>query len=94
LGGTGNRNLPVNRVHASVAHHASVRRPTITANSLLRDAAVFVDRLDAEATVNDQLVTLLPGESFTFAIESARELTLEALTHPPAFQCANRFGRK
>ena len=34
---------------------------TVTANNLLRDVAVFVDRLDPDATVSDQLVTLLPG---------------------------------
>jgi hypothetical protein len=42
--------------------------------------------------VNDQLVTLLPGESFTFVIKSKQDLTAEQLTRQPVLQCANRFG--
>lgn len=79
---------------ARLTRKANTHRLKITARVLLRDAAVFADRLDADATVNDQLVTLLPGESFVFVIESAQELAREALTSPPVFQCANRFGRR
>lgn len=67
---------------------------TVEAEMMLRDLAVFVDRVDPDATISDQLITLLPGESFTFEITSQQELTAEALTQPPVFQCANRFGRK
>jgi beta-mannosidase len=66
---------------------------TIRAKSLLRDVCVFVDRLDPDATISDQLVTLMPGESFTFTIDSTQPLTKEQLTSPPVFQCANRFGK-
>ena len=62
---------------------------TVTANNLLRDVAVFVDRLDPDATVSDQLVTLLPGESFTFEIHSQKDLTQADLVAAPVFRCAN-----
>jgi beta-mannosidase len=67
---------------------------TVTAKTLLRDLALFADRLDESAVVNDQLVTLLPGESFTFVFESSRNLPEKALTSPPVLQCVNRFGKK
>jgi beta-mannosidase len=67
-------------------------RLTIRAKSLLRDVCIFVDRLNLADTVSDQLVTLLPGESFTFEITSSRELTKEQLTTPPVFRCVNSFG--
>ncbi len=66
----------------------------LTAEHLLRDAAIFVDRIDPAATISDQLVTLLPGQSVTFTIESAQPLDVESLTKPPVFQSVNRFGRK
>ncbi|MDQ3813664.1 MAG: glycoside hydrolase family 2 protein, partial [Armatimonadota bacterium] len=88
-----NLNYPEPAFDAELTSDGSIHRLTITAHSLLRDVAIFVDRLDAEATINDQLVTLLPGESFMFVIESGQALTREALTAPPVFQCANRFGR-
>ncbi|MEA2709591.1 MAG: beta-mannosidase [Phycisphaerales bacterium] len=64
----------------------------IRAKSLLRDVCVFVDRLDPAATVSEQLVTLLPDESFTFEIKSKLPLTKEQLTSPPVFRCVNPFG--
>ncbi|HYO08733.1 MAG TPA: hypothetical protein VER17_07140 [Tepidisphaeraceae bacterium] len=64
----------------------------IEAETLLRDVCLFADRLDPAATVSEQLVTLLPGNAFTFVIESPRELTREQLTSPPVFRCANSFG--
>jgi beta-mannosidase len=70
------------------------QRLTITAQSLLRDLCIFADRLDPEATVSEQLVTLLPGESFTFEICTTQPLSEQELAAPPVLQCANRFGRK
>src|SRR5205823_6781894 len=67
-------------------------RLTVHAKSLLRDICVLAERLDADATVSDQLVTLLPGESFTFQIESKQPVSKEQLTSPPVFRCVNLFG--
>ncbi|MCD4823956.1 MAG: glycoside hydrolase family 2 protein, partial [Phycisphaerae bacterium] len=65
---------------AELTRNGSTYRLTISAESMLRDIAVFADRLDDDAKVNDQLITLLPGESFTFVIESDKQLTREMLT--------------
>ena len=66
----------------------------INAKTLLRDVCINVDRLDPEATINDQMITIFPGDGFSFVIRSQKELTTEQLTSPPVFQCANRFGAR
>jgi beta-mannosidase len=65
---------------------------TIHAQTFLRDVCVFADRLDPSAVVSDQLVSIPPGESFTFEIRSEKQLTKEQLTSPPVFRCVNPFG--
>lgn len=70
---------------AKLEHH----HLTITAKTLLRDICIFVDRLHPEASISDQLITLLPGESFTFEITGLDNVTVEQLTQKPVFQCAN-----
>lgn len=67
---------------------------TLKSNSVIRDLCVFADRLDADAVVSDQCVTLLPGQVFEFAIQSTAALKLEDLTAPPVLQAVNRFGRQ
>jgi beta-mannosidase len=67
---------------------------TVRARTLMRDICIFADRLDQEATVSEQLVTLLPGESFVFKIDSKLPLTKEALTSPPVLRCVNEFGAR
>jgi beta-mannosidase len=54
---------------------------------------VFVDRLDPDATIDQQMITLLAGEVGRFNIKSSKSLTLEQLTSPPVFRCTNPFGR-
>ena len=44
---------------------------TVTARALVRDAIVYADRLDPEAEVDDQIVTLLPGEAHTFRVSTS-----------------------
>lgn len=77
---------------ADLTKDGSIYRLMISAKTLLRDMVIFADRLDGNAKVNDQLITLLPGETFVFEIESDQCLTREMLTKPPVFQCANYFG--
>lgn len=74
---------------ASVAQVTGGYRVTVTARTLLRDLALFPDRLDPAATVDTMLVTLLPGESATFLITSDAALDPSALTSPPALRCVN-----
>ncbi len=65
---------------------------TVTARSVLRDLCLFPDRLDPAAGVSDGCVTLLPGDRFTFTIDSDAELTRDALVAPPVMDCVNRYG--
>jgi beta-mannosidase len=62
---------------------------TVAAGTLLRDLILFPDRLDPAATVDRALVTLLPGESATFAVTSPVPLDAAALTTRPVLRFAN-----
>ncbi|MGP3933189.1 glycoside hydrolase family 2 protein [Nonomuraea sp. KM88] len=62
---------------------------TVTAATILRELALFPDRLDPAAAVDDQLVTLLPGESVTFHVTTGRDLDPAALTSYPVLRCVN-----
>jgi beta-mannosidase len=45
-------------------------RVEVTAGSLVRDLALLVDKVDPAATVDEMLVTLLPGETAVFMVTS------------------------
>jgi beta-mannosidase len=62
---------------------------TVTARTILRDVILFPDRLDPKATVDDALVTLLPGESAVFTVRSQIPLDPDALTSRPVLRCVN-----
>ncbi|MGW1818097.1 glycosyl hydrolase 2 galactose-binding domain-containing protein [Streptomyces sp. NPDC002125] len=64
-------------------------RVTVTARTLLRDLALFPDRLDPAAEVDDMLVTLLPGESAVFHVTGAVLKDPEALGTRPVLRCVN-----
>ncbi|MFG2923708.1 glycoside hydrolase family 2 protein [Streptomyces sp. NPDC048305] len=64
-------------------------RVTVTAGTLLRDLALFPDRLDPAAEVDDMLVTLLPGESAVFHVTGAVLEDPEALGRRPVLRCVN-----
>lgn len=64
-------------------------RVTVSAGTILRDLALFPDRLDPAASVDDLMVTLLPGESATFAVSSSVALDPLALTSRPVLRCVN-----
>lgn len=64
-------------------------RVKVTARTLLRDLALFPDRLDPAAEVDDMLVTLLPGESAVFVITGAVLKDPEALGRHPVLRCVN-----
>ena len=67
-----------------------VLRVRVGARTLLRDLCLFPDRLVADATVHDLLVTLLPGESHTFAVDGwADHADPTALLRPPVLRTAN-----
>jgi beta-mannosidase len=54
-----------------VVVHDSWLDVTVTATTLVRDLCMFADRVDPQAAVDEQLVTLLPGEAVTLRVSSA-----------------------
>jgi beta-mannosidase len=51
---------------------------TVTAHSFARDITVLADRVTPDAVVDEQLMTLLPGESWTFHIRTGADVDPEA----------------
>ncbi|MCI4064670.1 glycoside hydrolase family 2 protein [Micromonospora sp. R77] len=80
---------PAADLDASVETGDGGQRVRVTARSVLRDLALFPDRLDPSAQVDQALVTLLPGESVTFAVHADRPLDPTALTTRPVLRCVN-----
>ncbi|MET7424845.1 glycoside hydrolase family 2 protein [Dactylosporangium sp. NPDC005555] len=62
---------------------------TVTATTVLRELALFPDRLDPDASVDDLLVTLLPGETVTFTVTSCALPDPGALLAHPVLRCVN-----
>jgi beta-mannosidase len=83
--------LPALDFTASAEQISGGYRLTVTANAFVRDLAVLADRLVADATVDDMLVSLLPGESAVFAITTSAVLSLEQLTDPLVLRSANQL---
>jgi beta-mannosidase len=85
--------LPAPDFDASVHETPEGTYVTITARTLLRDVALFPDRLDPAADVDDMLVTLLPGETACFHVRSPTALDHAALSSPPVLRCVNDILR-
>ena len=64
---------------------------TVTADNLVRDIALLVDKIDSTARVDDQLVTLLPGESVTFAVVCAEPVEHSAFSAATVLRSANQL---
>ncbi len=64
---------------------------TVTSLDLVRDLALLVDKLDPEATVNDGLITLLPGESATFVVRSRVALSTDDVAQRRVLRNANQL---
>ena len=84
---------PEPRFEIDLEEQSGGYRCSLRAQSFLRDAALFVDRLDPDAVISDQLATLLPGEKVEFEIQTKTEMDAEQLSQRPVFQCANFYGR-
>lgn len=61
---------------------------TVRASALVKDIALFPDRLDASASVDSGLVTLSAGEEHTFLVRGTA-LDVAALISAPVLRCAN-----
>ncbi|MFG2104179.1 glycoside hydrolase family 2 protein [Micromonospora echinaurantiaca] len=80
---------PAARWEALVEPVDGGQRVRVTAATVLRDLSLFPDRLDPAATVDEALVTLLPGESATFTVRSPAPLDPVALTTRPVLRFVN-----
>ncbi len=77
--------MPTPRFEAKAADDG--RSVTVTARTLVRDLCLLADRLHPSAEADDACVTLLPGESVTFTIDTPVALDPEALTRRPVLRC-------
>jgi beta-mannosidase len=64
-------------------------RLTLVADRLVRDLAVFVDRLSPDAEVDRQLVTALPGEPVELLVTGLADLDAFVVSRPPVCRTAN-----
>jgi beta-mannosidase len=66
-------------------------RVTVTADVLLRDLSLLVDRVDPDAVVDDMLVTLLPGESVTWQVRCPSTIEPSSFLDPLVLRSANQL---
>ena len=65
------------------------RTVKVTAHSLVKDLALFPDRLDPKARVDSGLVTLPAGRTHNFRVVTDIDLPAAALRSSPVLRCAN-----
>lgn len=61
----------------------------MVADGLVRDLALFVDRLSPDAEADRQLVTALPGEPIELVVTGLPDLDATAITRRPICRTAN-----
>ncbi|MGW0587745.1 glycoside hydrolase family 2 protein [Streptosporangium sp. NPDC002607] len=79
--------FPVAAYDTEVVPAAGGLDVTVTARTLLRELALFPDRLDPASWVDDMLLTLLPGESVTLHVTGSPDPA--ALVTRPVLRCVN-----
>jgi beta-mannosidase len=80
---------PAECVDTEVERTASGYAVRVSASSLVKDLALFPDRLDPAARVDTALVTLDAGQSHTFRVASALELDPAMLARKPVLRSTN-----
>ncbi len=65
----------------------------VTAAGVQRDVCLLVDKVDPDATVDDGMVTVLPGATHTFHVLGAVGADPAALTAPRVLRSANQLLR-
>lgn len=73
----------------SVANAEGAHKVTITAENLVRDVAVLADCVHPDAVVDQNLVTLLPGESTTFTLTLPSGVAPQQVLEPGVIRSAN-----
>jgi beta-mannosidase len=83
--------LPPAQLDATVEPVPDGYRLTVTAGTFTRDLAVLADRVSPDAYPDDQLVTLLPGESATFLVCTGADVPPERFADPLVLRSANQL---
>jgi len=83
--------LSAPRLTVEVRREGEEHFVTVTSAALTRDLVLNVDRLDPDATVDEGLVTLLPGESMTFRVRGLGDLDAERAAAPLVLRSANQL---
>ncbi|SEQ80902.1 beta-mannosidase [Microlunatus flavus] len=83
--------LPAHDVEADVTRVDDGYAVRLTARALVKDLAILADRAAPDARVDDQLVTLLPGESVTVRVATTAGLQPEELLSPLVVRSANQL---
>ena len=58
---------------------------------LARDVTLLIDKVDPAASVDSGLVTLMPGETWTFHVPGVDALDAEAVRDPRVLRSANQL---
>ena len=74
--------LPPQQAHVEVSATEDGAEVNVTAEVLLRDLTLLVDKIHPSAVVDRALVTLLPEESTTFRITGVDDSTSTPSWHP------------
>jgi beta-mannosidase len=64
---------------------------TVTAATLQRDVTLLADKVDANAVVDEGMLTLLPGESATFRVASAADVDAAQFLEPRVLRTTNQL---
>ncbi len=64
---------------------------SLTCDTVARDVCLFPDRLGPEGTVDDQFLTMLPGETVVLRVSGLSISSDAALVTSPVLRCANDF---
>jgi beta-mannosidase len=83
--------LPAPQLTTTVASIDGGARVTVTAQTLLRDLALLVDRVHPDAVVDGMLATLLPGETVTWTVRCPEPLDPDRLVAPDVLRSANQL---
>jgi beta-mannosidase len=83
------QHLDTEPITASAARTETGYQVCVTARSYVRDVTLQIDRVDPLATVDDALVTLLPGETAQFRITSSVQVDPAAYLQPLVLRHAN-----
>ena len=64
---------------------------TAVGSMLVRDVTLLIDKVDPAASVDSGLVTLLPGETWTFHVSGVDVLDADAVRDPRVLRSANQL---